>query len=843
LAGQPETAWPPEFAIVRTAAIFADDLREAVVACQRAGLSPAAVEEQGIRQGRAELVSLARFYQEYLDIIAFAQVVDYPELLLLACRQLADEATRQLVRPPGSLLIVDNLEDVDDLQGQLLDGLVDGLSPTIVTWDPDRGIDSFRGAGLRSQATLVERWMERDGLAITVAQDGFGVSGAVEEALADLRRRIPLPPAIATSLLDEYRQVTSDRLGTISKLVFADSILEADHIATALKEAHFVGGIPYQDMAILVRKRDQFPIYQLGCQQAGVPVTVSGDELRLGEETIVQVLLAGLRLVRDGLGASPLDQDLVAPSPLGRTGVIAAGQACLTERVGDVVWALWQASDWAEELVEALEGSTALRAHRELDAVIALLSLAQSFADLAADQGITALDAAVQAQQLPDDLPHGSQGSLPAVRLTTASRAKAQNWSLVVVAGVEDGVWPLPARRSPLIALEPAGFDERAVWANERRLFYTACASAHSRLIVTAVANGERAPSVFFESIRAEIRQVSPQVVAPPTTAPQLIGRLRQVAASETAHPGLRQAACDRLAQLAERPGYAQADPGQWWDLPAGEIVDESREVGVVDLAVSQIETLLQCPRQWFLSRRAAGERPVNLPAQIGSLIHRLAASGQDLAAMEGELAQAWGDLEFRADWQRQTELDQAKAALGRFAAYVRARGRTTEAVELSVDFTLDCGGPVRVQGRIDRLERDQDGRGWVVDFKTGRTAPTVAKGEADIQLGLYQLGLGQSVPLAGAELVFLRLPDGQGSALPKTFFQNSLRQVPYLSRDPGLGLAAKLADPQQYPTWVHHRVAVAAGVIRQGRYPCRASEGCRRCPFTVDCPAQGSES
>ncbi|MDR0783361.1 MAG: AAA family ATPase, partial [Propionibacteriaceae bacterium] len=167
LAGQPETAWPPEFAIVRTAAIFADDLREAVVACQRAGLSPAAVEEQGIRQGRAELVSLARFYQEYLDIIALAQVVDYPELLLLACRQLADAATRQLVRPPGSLLIVDSFEDVDDLQGQVLDGLVDGLSPTIVTWDPDRGIDSFRGAALRSQATLVERWVERDGLAIT----------------------------------------------------------------------------------------------------------------------------------------------------------------------------------------------------------------------------------------------------------------------------------------------------------------------------------------------------------------------------------------------------------------------------------------------------------------------------------------------------------------------------------------------------------------------------------------------------------------------------------------------------------------------------------------------------
>ncbi len=47
--------------------------------------------------------------------------------------------------------------------------------------------------------------------------------------------------------------------------------------------------------------------------------------------------------------------------------------------------------------------------------------------------------------------------------------------------------------------------------------------------------------------------------------------------------------------------------------------------------------------------------------------------------------------------------------------------------VGAELDFDLEVllkAGPRAVRGQIDRLERDTEGRGHVVDYKTGRTAP-----------------------------------------------------------------------------------------------------------------------
>ena len=87
----------------------------------------------------------------------------------------------------------------------------------------------------------------------------------------------------------------------------------------------------------------------------------------------------------------------------------------------------------------------------------------------------------------------------------------------------------------------------------------------------------------------------------------------------------------------------------------------------------------------------------------------------------------------------------------------------------------------------------------------------------------------------AGAELVYLRLADGE-SGHPKTFQQASLDDVPFPVKplDPG--------DPTGYadqPTWVHRRLAEAAQIIRSERHDARIGPGCRYCPFRTSCPAQ----
>ena len=98
--------------------------------------------------------------------------------------------------------------------------------------------------------------------------------------------------------------------------------------------------------------------------------------------------------------------------------------------------------------------------------------------------------------------------------------------------------------------------------------------------------------------------------------------------------------------------------------------------------------------------------------------------------------------------------------------------GRTPVASEHGFDVTLEAGDyEVRIRGSMDRVETDGEGRAYVVDFKTGKQAPTAREMEHHPQLAVYQLAVregavdeafdGVRPEPGGAELVQLR----QGAA------------------------------------------------------------------------------
>ena len=900
LAGQPEDAWPGRFAHARRTVKFAADVREAVATCQRGGLNPEDVMESGVRAGREEWVALGRFYQEYLDILGMAGVLDYAEFLIRAVGLLRDPDVLACVRPPGSLVVVDEVEDMDPSQEEIVNCLVDQGSTIIAAANPDCQVYGFRGAKPRSVGEMMSAWGER-GISTQVVclEKGYDVSSAVEDRCSDLKRRIPLPVGIGVEDLNAYRHMAADREGEVTKILFTDADSEADHIAQILVRAHVADGIGYDEMAVLVRQRGDFARYASACEGLGVPVAVSGDEIQLNQEKIVDVLLAGLRIVRDGERCSPLDLDVVADSPFASAEVRGAGEAKRSGSVAEVLWAMWEASGWQESLMAEVErdGGDGLRANRALDAVVALFSLASTYSDMAADKGISAVNEAVASQEVPENLPRSSSWASSAVRLTTAHRAKGHCWSLVVVAGIEEAVWPPRSAQTPILDVEglSAHFSPASgpqMMAAERRLLYAACSSCSDRLILTAVGDEDATPSLFFEQIPGPVRVVGASVRTPPLSAAGLVGHLRSVAADESAHPGLRQAASVRLADLCGNPYFHGAHPSRWWGACEDpNRVDEcerqdggraqldgasTRPVGgparTVTLSASQVESLFSCPRRWYLARRVQADPPATARTRIGSVIHGLVQNpSASLEEMTQGLEEVWDEMEFPANWMKDTELEDAKKALARFESYRRATGREVVASEASVDFEVDCAGPVRVQGRIDRIERDQLGRIWIVDLKTGKRAPTSVEAKANVQLGLYQLALeqpqnvlptppvvltesgspytdavlptaGSPYPCAGAELVYLRNDNKKGSDFPKVLAQESLHDTPHLAKEPPLtiltgDLLDEVGDQWQYPTWVHHRIALASALIRRGDYPALSGSGCRYCAFKHSCP------
>jgi RecB family exonuclease len=161
---------------------------------------------------------------------------------------------------------------------------------------------------------------------------------------------------------------------------------------------------------------------------------------------------------------------------------------------------------------------------------------------------------------------------------------------------------------------------------------------------------------------------------------------------------------------------------------------------------------------------------------------------------------------------------------------------------EVSFRCDIDVAGErVSLSGMADRVERDPDGRVRIVDYKTGRSVPSAADVAQHDQLGVYQLSVaagafeevaGSGARPAGAELVYLRLPDAAGG--PKVFQQASLDDVPF-------PVELRTGEPPRFETWVHARLAEAAGIIRAERFEARVGPGCRYCPFRGSCPAQSA--
>jgi RecB family exonuclease len=406
--------------------------------------------------------------------------------------------------------------------------------------------------------------------------------------------------------------------------------------------------------------------------------------------------------------------------------------------------------------------------------------------------------------------------------------------------------------------------------AEERRLFYVACTRARSRLVVTAVAGTEGEgdqPSRFLTELGTPVRML-PGRPRRPLSLPALVGELRSASVDPETPASLREQAAIRLARLADavdgegRPLVPAANPERWWGMRPLSVAPEP--VVAVDSAVrlsgSQLASVLSCPRQWFLARQAQAETARGTAASFGSVVHVLAEHGAradaDPDALSDHLESVWDQLDFDANWLSAVERVEAETALERFAAWQESRpDRELLGTEVRFSCDIDLGDErVHLTGSADRVERDSDGRVRIVDFKTSKATPAAVDVAVQDQLGVYQLAVqagafehvaGPGARPGGAELVYLRLPDGS-TPYPKVFPQPSLDDVPFPLSALGIELpedAENSAAGEQrrvsQPTWVHRRLAEAAQVIRGEDFVARIGSGCRYCPFRGSCPAQ----
>ncbi|WP_416518680.1 UvrD-helicase domain-containing protein [Streptomyces achromogenes] len=524
----------------------------------------------------------------------------------------------------------------------------------------------------------------------------------------------------------------------------------------------------------------------------------------------------------------------------------------------EALWDLWEGTPWPGRLERAARrgGAAGRNADRDLDAVCALFATAARAEERTGGRGALNFLAEIEAEDIAADTLTRRAIRPDAVRVMTAHRSKGLEWRLVVVAGVQEGLWPDLRRRGSLLEADRIGRDglaeplpPGALLAEERRLFYVAATRARDRLVVTAVkapADDGDQPSRFLTELGVEPQDVSGRPRRPLSVA-ALVAELRATTVDPRVSAALREAAARRLARLAAladedgRPLVPSAHPYRWWGMyePTESKVPLRHRDQPVVLSGSALDQLANtCALQWFLGREVKADAPATTAQGFGNVMHVLAdevASGRtpaDLDVLMERLDSVWNALAFDAPWKSRQEKEHARVALERFLNWhvLDRAGRTPVASEQDFDVTLEAGEyQVRIRGQMDRVEKDTAGRAYVVDFKTGKQAPTAREVERHPQLAVYQLAIregavdtafdGARPEPGGAELVHLR----QGAA----------------KRDGGDSLPKVQTQEPTAQEWVGELLATAAGKVLDERFTPSAGQHCAHCAFRASCSAR----
>ncbi|RFS84922.1 ATP-dependent helicase [Actinomadura spongiicola] len=900
-------AWPERLRAALATRGFAEELRDfALRAAERLVVGDELVA-LGRMRGRDDWPAIGEFMERYADRFALDPVptYDYGELIHVAAAMLADEETRIREQDAYDVVFVDEYQDTDPAQEVLLHHLAGDGRDLVVVGDPDQSIYGFRGADVRGIQEFPNRFLTLDGdpAPVVALRTCRRMGPEILKASRRIARRLPAGSAGAA----EHRALLP--LETLEdgevRAVIADSeSQESALVADELRRAHLLDGVPWSRMAVLVRSAvRQVPALRRALAQAGVPVVVAGDEVPLMGEPAVRPFLVLLRaalkkgfldgVVAEDLLTGPLGgadalamrrlkralRDLEELSggdrPLGELLVAALDDPrelvlihekvrAPAERVArlievarrsvhdggsaeDVLWAVWEESGQADVLLEqsAKGGTRGAAADRDLDAVVALFDHAARFVDRLPQAGPDLFVDNIASQEIAGDTLAEQSPDGEAVRILTAHRSKGLEWDVVVVAGVQEGVWPDVRLRGSLLGIEEliehaAGAEpegEEAAGASmaakmldeERRLFYVAVTRARKRLVVTAVGGDdtEERPSRFLnELLPGAIERSQLDEKTRWLSLSALVADLRSVVADPSRPEPLRRAAAGHLARLA-RAGVRGAKPENWYAITA--LSDTGPAFGEdesITISPSQVEAFTTCGLRWLLaSAVGAQDGGPNEYSTMGKVVHAVAEmagadDGIDEVHVAERLDEIWKDLDFRSSWYSEKQREQASRMVDKFLAW--HRDNPNEVVALEESFKVDLGRVV-IKGRIDRAERDEHGRAVIIDIKTSSTAVPKDELGRHPQLGVYQY----AVMLGAFERHGLIEPGGAKLVqVGKAAFAARAREQ---EQPP----PAEDADPE----WPKKLVEIVATGMAGEVFQARANDKCRTCPVRSCCP------
>jgi len=770
---------------------------------------------------------------------------------------------------------------------------------------------------LSAQAAVIERPLRHaHGLAPAVANAWLNVAGRISQrAGGQLARRLEPPSRPAQHQGSPDPGIPAPP-GSVEAHLVPTPVHELRYVAQRILDQHINYNRDLADIAVIVRNGGQVSELQRYLSGQGIPVRVPVAESAVRDEVAVRPLLdafaialdpalltpeAAVSLLTSRIGGATsielrrlrqslrreellggggrasdalLVEALLEPGALGALGIegraarrtarmIHAGREAAGlpgANAESVLWALWDSTGLsAAWTATALSGGPhGARADRDLDAMMALFHTAERYVDQMPGAGPEQFLEYLLNQELPMDTLAARAQLDDAVELMTPASAAGREWPVVIIAGLQEGVWPNTRLRGELLgstlyadavehgptyALQRDPLSRlRDIRYDELRSFSTAVSRARELLVCTAVSSEDDQPSSFLDFVAplgpGEETRVFTQVERPMTLR-ALVAELRQHAQLDGKDSAQAEEAARVLAHLSSaEPAVAGAHPDSWWGLApltSAEAVVPPGET--VSVSPSKVETVQKSPLDWFV-QAAGGEPATDFARSLGTLVHAIAQDMPDASGSEyvAELVHRWPALGMKDNWEGRLDFERAEAMVRKLAQYVlsmRGEGRSLLGVEQDFEVALgevvvDQAAPREavLRGQVDRLEVDDEGRLVVVDLKTGKRQPGKDELSRHPQLGAYQAAV-----LAGG---FDAAQGGRGLSGGAV-----LAQLGTGAKNPAIQQQEPL-DPQE--NWALDMVKGAAAVMGGSEFiarhdPAKGSHGGHGCRLPEVCP------
>lgn len=926
------SGWPADMVPALTYVGFARQLRDLILRATERGVSAEQLEELGVQYSRPMWEAAGQFLRRYeqLQRLSESDNLNASELVHTVVRAMStEEAGQQMaetLRQRLQLVLVDDAHNIDPAAAQFVESLIAPGTRALIAGDPDQCVFHFRGA----DEAFLNRHAVRDDFRIVLSSShrvGQKQVQAVQSLLTHLPHHPARMPLRVSSQSQQRAQLEVIRAGSATA--------EKLHVADAVRRAHLTDGVPWEDIAVIVRGVGQIAGLRRTLLSHGVPIKVDPTSVVLAEQPLVAMLMLAVeaayreltaaetrQLLESSVGGAdpvtlrklhralsraiahirtrggdlPTRNDGVPYQSADCLAALVAGTATAQQRedwtqfmgpveltvlnhvvevvaagrevyadnpraVETVLWKIWQATGLATRLqTHALRGGTVgSQADQNLDAVMSLFDLAGDFAERNPQASLRTFVEEVRAQELPTGTRDRSSGDTHAVEILPAHAATGRQWKVVVVAGVQEDLWPAGPTVGGLFGqLELVDLLDRGITPDtivsrigpaveeERRLFVVALSRASQLCVITAVDSaGEEGttPSRFLDEIAsatqqdtASIEDVSSEASLEIQDAEPTIPR---VMAIEPLIAELRDALVDSRRQLADRLDAARnlaklarahvfgADPSQWWGIAepstSGRLVDRE---GRIRLSPSRLVAIEKCSLSAFFDRHRGVESDSEAQ-RVGNAIHAIAEAivaglSEEDAVRAGESIVAL--VADGPEFHRANTIERWRTGVAKLHRFITSRMFAADGAEVASEKMLQIplgqltdGTEVVINGRIDLMITDASGSTMVFDFKTAKNAPSAKEAGESPQLSAYQFMVMHTEGLHnnGAALVFPGTKKDEAETRqqePLTEEQLQLYGVHLMD------VADKAAGP---------RFAATPGIH------------CDHCEFAASCPAQ----